>query len=96
MLRIPQLSEQSVLITGGARGLGLAMGVRLAQLGATVGLVDIDGDGVKESRIKVIDHVVDGSYKSRRQAAGALAERDAERRGDAFRAQAEHAGSRRR
>ena len=46
MLRIPELVEQSVLITGAARGLGLAMGVRLARLGATVGLVDIDAAGV--------------------------------------------------
>lgn len=46
MLRIPELVEQSVLITGAARGLGLAMGVRLARLGAIVGLVDIDAEGV--------------------------------------------------
>ena len=45
-MRIPELVEQSVLITGAARGLGLAMGVRLARLGATVGLVDIDAAGV--------------------------------------------------
>jgi meso-butanediol dehydrogenase/(S,S)-butanediol dehydrogenase/diacetyl reductase len=45
-VRIPELVEQSVLITGAARGLGLAMGVRLARLGATVGLVDIDTEGV--------------------------------------------------
>jgi meso-butanediol dehydrogenase / (S,S)-butanediol dehydrogenase / diacetyl reductase len=45
-VRIPELVEQSVLITGGARGLGLAMGIRLARLGATVGLVDIDAKGV--------------------------------------------------
>ncbi len=45
-MRIPELAEQSVLITGAARGLGLAMGVRLARQGATVGLVDIDAEGV--------------------------------------------------
>ena len=46
MLRIPELAEQSVLITGAARGLGLAMAVRLARLSATVGLVDIDAESV--------------------------------------------------
>jgi NAD(P)-dependent dehydrogenase (short-subunit alcohol dehydrogenase family) len=42
VLRIPEISEQSVLVTGAARGLGLAMANRLARLGATVALVDID------------------------------------------------------
>lgn len=43
MAQIPQISEQCILITGAGRGLGLAMAVRLARLGAAVGLVDIDG-----------------------------------------------------
>src|SRR5207253_2924643 len=43
MARNPEISEQSILITGAGRGLGLAMAVRLARLGAAVGLVDIDG-----------------------------------------------------
>ena len=46
MLRLPEIAEQSILITGGARGLGLAMGLSLARLGAVVGLVDIDAEGV--------------------------------------------------
>jgi NAD(P)-dependent dehydrogenase (short-subunit alcohol dehydrogenase family) len=46
VLRLPQIAEQSILITGAARGLGLAMGVGLARLGAVVGLVDIDAEGV--------------------------------------------------
>jgi len=46
VLRIPEIAEQSILITGAARGLGLAMGVSLARLGAVVGLVDIDAEGV--------------------------------------------------
>lgn len=46
MLPIPQISEQSILITGAGRGLGLAMAVKLAQLGATVGLIDIDAQSV--------------------------------------------------
>ncbi len=47
MLPIPQIAEQSILITGAGRGLGLAMGVRLAQLGASVGLIDIDSPSVE-------------------------------------------------
>jgi meso-butanediol dehydrogenase / (S,S)-butanediol dehydrogenase / diacetyl reductase len=47
MARLPEISEQSVLITGAGRGLGLAMGARLAKLGAAVGLVDIDDAAVK-------------------------------------------------
>ena len=46
MRRIPELAEQSVLVAGAARGLGLAMAVRLARLGATVGLVDIEAESV--------------------------------------------------
>lgn len=49
MARIPEISEQSVLITGAGRGLGLAMAVRLARLGAAVGLVDIDAQSVKSA-----------------------------------------------
>src|SRR5580704_9695349 len=45
-LRIPEIAEQSVLVTGAARGLGLAMANRLARLGATVALVDIDTQSV--------------------------------------------------
>ena len=46
MLRIPEIAEQSILVTGAARGLGLAMANRLARLGATVALVDIDAQSV--------------------------------------------------
>lgn len=46
MAQIPEISEQSILITGAGRGLGLAMAVRLASLGAAVGLVDIDAENV--------------------------------------------------
>jgi NAD(P)-dependent dehydrogenase (short-subunit alcohol dehydrogenase family) len=38
----PDLSEQSILITGAGRGLGKSMAEKLASCGATVGLVDID------------------------------------------------------
>jgi len=42
VLPIAELADQAVLITGAGRGLGRAMAVRLAQQGASVGLVDID------------------------------------------------------
>ncbi|MFL6603226.1 MAG: SDR family NAD(P)-dependent oxidoreductase [Steroidobacteraceae bacterium] len=42
MLRVAELAEQAVLITGAGRGLGRAMAVGLAQHGVAVGLVDID------------------------------------------------------
>ncbi len=45
-MRIPEIAEQSILVTGAARGLGLAMANRLARLGATVALVDIDAQSV--------------------------------------------------
>jgi NAD(P)-dependent dehydrogenase (short-subunit alcohol dehydrogenase family) len=45
--RLPEISEQSILITGAGRGLGLAMAVRLARLGAAVGLVDVDARSVE-------------------------------------------------
>jgi 3-oxoacyl-[acyl-carrier protein] reductase len=47
VLPFPQIAEQSILITGAGRGLGLAMALKLARLGATVGLVDIDTQGVR-------------------------------------------------
>jgi meso-butanediol dehydrogenase / (S,S)-butanediol dehydrogenase / diacetyl reductase len=46
VLPIAAVAEQSVLITGAGRGLGLAMAIKLAQLGAIVGLVDIDAENV--------------------------------------------------
>ena len=53
MARTPEIAEQSVLITGAGRGLGLAMGVRLARLGATVGLVDIDAGNLETGAAQI-------------------------------------------
>jgi meso-butanediol dehydrogenase / (S,S)-butanediol dehydrogenase / diacetyl reductase len=39
-------SELAVLVTGAGRGLGRSTGEKLASCGATVGLVDIDGESV--------------------------------------------------
>ncbi len=50
---IPQIAEQSILITGAGRGLGLAMALKLGQLGATVGLIDIDAQGVRAGVDKI-------------------------------------------
>jgi 3-oxoacyl-[acyl-carrier protein] reductase len=42
-----EFTGRVAVVTGGARGFGKAFGVALAQLGATVALVDLDGDAVK-------------------------------------------------
>lgn len=43
------LTEQAVLITGAGRGLGRSVALRLASLGATVGVIDVDGAGCAET-----------------------------------------------
>jgi NAD(P)-dependent dehydrogenase (short-subunit alcohol dehydrogenase family) len=43
----PDLSSQSILITGAARGLGRSMAQKLASCGAHVGVVDIDVAGCR-------------------------------------------------
>ena len=43
----PDLSGQSILITGAARGLGRSMAVKLASCGARIAAVDIDGAGCR-------------------------------------------------
>jgi NAD(P)-dependent dehydrogenase (short-subunit alcohol dehydrogenase family) len=52
----PDLSEQSILITGAGRGLGKSMAEKLAGCGASIAVVDIDGaacsvvaDGIRAS-----------------------------------------------
>lgn len=42
----PSWSEQTALVTGGASGLGFAIAERLAGLGVTVALLDLDSDGL--------------------------------------------------
>lgn len=43
----PDLSGQSILITGAARGLGRSMALKLASCGARIAAVDIDGAGCR-------------------------------------------------
>lgn len=40
------LAGKTVVITGGARGLGAAMATRLAGVGSKLALVDMDGDAL--------------------------------------------------
>jgi NAD(P)-dependent dehydrogenase (short-subunit alcohol dehydrogenase family) len=47
------LTDKTALITGAARGIGEAAAIALARLGASVAMVDIDGDAVSEAARKV-------------------------------------------
>jgi len=49
VLRVAELAEQAVLITGAGRGLGRAMAIGLAQHGVAVGLVDIDASSCSKT-----------------------------------------------
>ncbi|HWT91679.1 MAG TPA: SDR family NAD(P)-dependent oxidoreductase [Solirubrobacteraceae bacterium] len=55
MLPLDDLRGQVAIVTGGARGLGLATGRRLAAAGATTVLVDLDGDGVARAARELTD-----------------------------------------
>src|SRR5690606_36055755 len=46
-------SDQSILVTGAARGLGRSMAARLAACGARVGLIDVDEAGCREAADEV-------------------------------------------
>ncbi len=48
MRRLRSFAERSVVITGGASGIGLALAGQLVGLGATVTLGDIDAEGVRQ------------------------------------------------
>jgi len=43
------LENHVVLVTGAAQGIGRAVATRAAALGARVALVDINGDGVRDT-----------------------------------------------
>jgi NAD(P)-dependent dehydrogenase (short-subunit alcohol dehydrogenase family) len=64
------LSRQAILITGAGRGLGRSLAEKLASCGATVGLVDIDGENcnagaaaIRESGGKATAYVADVSNR---------------------------------
>ena len=48
-----KLSEKVILITGAARGLGRSMALALAAEGASLALVDIDGEELKDTAIEI-------------------------------------------
>jgi 3-oxoacyl-[acyl-carrier protein] reductase len=45
-----QLKSKTVVVTGAARGIGRAIAVRFAGLGANLALMDLDADGLSSSR----------------------------------------------
>jgi NAD(P)-dependent dehydrogenase (short-subunit alcohol dehydrogenase family) len=49
----PDLSGQSILITGAGRGLGRSMAIKLAGCGATLALLDVDGDSCEAAAAQV-------------------------------------------
>jgi NAD(P)-dependent dehydrogenase (short-subunit alcohol dehydrogenase family) len=51
--KTPELSEQTVLITGAANGLGRALAKAFDQAGATLALVDVNEQGLRETASKL-------------------------------------------
>ncbi|WP_406447880.1 SDR family oxidoreductase [Streptomyces sp. NBC_00876] len=47
------LSDEVVLVTGAARGIGASVAAMAAAAGARVGLLDIDGDGARETSRRI-------------------------------------------
>jgi meso-butanediol dehydrogenase/(S,S)-butanediol dehydrogenase/diacetyl reductase len=54
MALTPDLSQQAILITGAARGLGRSMAAKLASCGAHIAAVDIDGAGCRETAAAIV------------------------------------------
>jgi len=64
-------SELAILVTGAGRGLGRSVAEKLASCGATVGLIDVDGDscdavttGIRGSGGKAFSYVADVSDRA--------------------------------
>src|SRR4051794_41096382 len=50
----PDLSQQAILITGAARGLGRSMALKLAGCGAHIAALDVDGAGCRETVAQIV------------------------------------------
>jgi NAD(P)-dependent dehydrogenase (short-subunit alcohol dehydrogenase family) len=55
-LRRFDVSGRSVLVTGGAHGLGLAIATAFAGAGCRIGLLDVDADGLEAARADIKEH----------------------------------------
>lgn len=58
-MQLEDLAGKTALVTGGARGLGLAMALGLARAGATVSLVDVDAGALDGARARLAGEVGD-------------------------------------
>jgi 3-oxoacyl-[acyl-carrier protein] reductase len=70
-----KLDDSTVVITGAARGLGLAMARNLAASGARIGLVDLDADALEKARASLSGqghHAVAANVADEEQASRAI------------------------
>lgn len=58
-MQLQDLAGRTALVTGGARGLGLAMALGLARAGAKVSLVDVDAEALDSARARIAGEVGD-------------------------------------
>src|SRR5262249_46551531 len=56
----PDFKDQVVLITGGSRGLGLALAERFRSLGARLVLIARDTEELRQAKQQLLEHVPDG------------------------------------
>ncbi|MFC2014152.1 SDR family NAD(P)-dependent oxidoreductase [Chloroflexota bacterium] len=56
------LTAKCAVVTGGAKGIGLSISVRLAEAGARVLIVDMDADAAEEASNEIIEHGYQASF----------------------------------